>query len=108
MSSSPSVAVAEVAGGSVSFDALSSAQGSLAWIETGSGGLPAVVTWSPGQQPTKLPVPIGSSLHAYGGGAVAFANGGFWFVNADDGQIWRSGSGVPLTGDHRAIGDLAF
>jgi len=46
-----------------------------------------LVTWSAGSGLTSIPAAIGSSLHAYGGGAVTLGESGFWFVNVGDGQI---------------------
>lgn len=109
MSTSSGLPASEAVQRSVSIDGLLSGAGRLAWIDSGVGeDGPALATWSAGSGSTSIRAEIGSSLHAYGGGAVALGEGGFWFVNAGDGQIWRSSSASPLTCELRTLGDLSW
>jgi dipeptidyl aminopeptidase/acylaminoacyl peptidase len=98
-----------VAERSISFDALTSVGGGLCWVQSGADDEgERFVAWSAGRGETSFPVAIGSSLHAYGGGAYAVENDQLWYVSAGDGQVWRSGIGSPLTHEHRTLGDLSL
>ncbi len=103
-----------VAARSTSYDAVHTTGDSVAWLETRpADGCAVVVTWTPGQG-TRDATPdgfdVGTSIHAYGGGAYTYTPAGLVVVNADDQRLHLidpDGAPRPITppGDDR-YGDL--
>ncbi|MBB6037677.1 S9 family peptidase [Phytomonospora endophytica] len=77
------------------------------WVESRpEQGVDVVATWTPQEVPTFTTIPVGNSIHAYGGGTYAVSPRGIWVVSSDDGRIWLDG-GSAYTSPGSA-GDLRF
>lgn len=103
-----------VAARSTSYDAVCITGQAVTWLETRpSDGRTVVAMWSPGQgarDVTPDGFDVGTSIHAYGGGAYAHTPTGLVVVSADDQRLHRvdhDGAARPITppSDHR-YGDL--
>ncbi|MGH3870338.1 MAG: S9 family peptidase [Pseudonocardiaceae bacterium] len=103
-----------VAARSTSYDAVHTTGDTVVWLETRPAeGRTVVATWAPGAG-TKDATPdgfdVGTSIHAYGGGAYTYTPAGLVVVNAQDQRLHlidRDGVARPITppGDDR-YGDL--
>ncbi|MFN2497027.1 MAG: prolyl oligopeptidase family serine peptidase, partial [Pseudonocardiaceae bacterium] len=102
-----------VAARSTSYDAVHTTADTVAWLETRPDGCTVVAAWTPGQG-TKDATPggfdVGTSIHAYGGGAYTYTPAGLVVVNSADQRlhmIGPDGAVRPITppGEDR-YGDL--
>jgi len=109
-----SIGAGLVATQSTSYDAVHTSGETVAWLETRRGdGRTVVVMWTPGhgvRDATPDGFDVGTSIHAYGGGAYASTPAGLVVVNSDDQRLYRvhhDGTAHPITppGDDR-YGDL--
>lgn len=109
MSDEKGLPAAQVARRSTSYDGLSAWGDRLHWLEAlpASGDL-VLATWTAEHGVTLDGLPIGNSVHAYGGGSIVANDVGTWVVGASDGQIRRADNGVACTDSPHAHGDLAF
>src|ERR1043166_1558765 len=64
-----------------SFDELQSVGPSLYWLESGSGTGSQVAEWSSAAGTKVWGAPVGSAIHAYGGGSYAVVDGVIWAVD---------------------------
>lgn len=88
-----SIGAGLVAARSTSYDAVRTIGQAIAWLETRpSDGRTVVATWSPGhgtRDVTPDGFDVGTSIHAYGGGAYAHTPAGLVVVSADDQRLHR-------------------
>ncbi len=103
-----------VAAWSRSYDAVHTSGDTVAWLETRAAeGRTVVATWTLGQgteDATPDGFDVGTSIHAYGGGAYSYTPVGLVVVNAEDQRLYLidpDGAAQPITppGDDR-YGDL--
>ncbi|MGH3906640.1 MAG: prolyl oligopeptidase family serine peptidase [Pseudonocardiaceae bacterium] len=93
-----------VAARSTSYDAVHTTADTIAWLETRpADGHTVVATWTPGQG-TRDATPdgfdVGTSIHAYGGGAYIYTPAGLVVVNAEDQRLHLidpDGAARPIT-----------
>ncbi len=82
-----------VATRSTSYDAVITTGQAVAWLETRpADGRTVVATWSPGhgaRDATPDGFDVGTSIHAYGGGAYTHTPNGLVVVSADDQRLYR-------------------
>ncbi|MCA1705381.1 MAG: hypothetical protein LC808_19840, partial [Actinobacteria bacterium] len=81
-----------VAARSTSYDAVHTSADTVAWLETRPAvGHTVVATWTPGQG-TRDATPdgfdVGTSIHAYGGGAYTYTAAGLVVVNGDSQRLY--------------------
>ncbi|MGH3919354.1 MAG: S9 family peptidase [Pseudonocardiaceae bacterium] len=93
-----------VAARSTSYDAVHTTGNTVAWLETRpADGCTVVVTWAPGEgtrDATPEGVDVGTSIHAYGGGAYTYTPAGLVVVDAEDQRLHlidRDGEAQPIT-----------
>jgi dipeptidyl aminopeptidase/acylaminoacyl peptidase len=107
---------AQVADQQVPVDELISRNGALWWLQSdpSRSGIKRLVRWTAAtgvEVQTPVDLPVGSWLHAYGGGNYAVGQQELWIAGADDSKIHRldlrTGCQVGLaTEDDFAYGDL--
>ena len=93
-----------VAARSISYDAVHTTADTVAWLETRPAeGHTVVATWTPGQG-TRDATPdgfdVGTSIHAYGGGAYTYTAAGLVVVNGDSQRLYLidlDGAARPIT-----------
>ncbi|BCJ74607.1 peptidase [Catellatospora sp. IY07-71] len=94
-------------GTAASYDSLAAGPAGLHWVESvPDAGHSVVATWSPSAGTMLGEPPVGSRVHAYGGGAYAVAGADTWVVREPDGQVWHAGTGRRLTGSPYPHGGL--
>ena len=107
-----------VAARSTSYDAVHTTEDTVTWLETRpADGHTAVATWTPDQgtmDATPGGFDVGTSIHAYGGGAYTSTPAGLVVVNAEDQRLYLidpDGTARPITppsddryGDLRPLG----
>jgi dipeptidyl aminopeptidase/acylaminoacyl peptidase len=93
-----------VAARSTSYDAVHTTGDTVAWLEARpADGCTAVATWTPGQglkDATPDGFDVGTSIHAYGGGAYTSTPAGLVVVNAEDQRLHLidpGGTARPIT-----------
>ena len=92
------------------FSFVEHAQDCLIWTEARpSEGREALVRWKNGEQVDLTPPPysVRSRVHEYGGKAFAVSGGHFWFVNADDQNIYYGSINRPADVSPLVIGDAS-
>jgi dipeptidyl aminopeptidase/acylaminoacyl peptidase len=81
-----------VAARSTSYDAVHTTGQTIAWLEGRPDGHIVVATWTP-DHGTRDATPdgfdVGTSIHAYGGGAYTFTPAGLIAINTDDQRLYR-------------------
>ncbi|MGH3961935.1 MAG: S9 family peptidase [Pseudonocardiaceae bacterium] len=99
-----SVGADMVAARSTSYDAVHTTGNTVAWLETRpADGCTVVATWAPGEgtrDATPEGVDVGTSIHAYGGGAYTYTPAGLVVVDAEDQRLHlidRDGEAQPIT-----------
>ncbi len=93
--------------GDASYDGLTAGPAGLHWVESvPDAGHSVVATWSPSGGTVLGALPVGSRVHAYGGGAYAVTGAGTWIVHEADGQVRHAGSGRRLTSSPHPHGGL--
>ncbi|MFD0262402.1 alpha/beta hydrolase family protein [Kitasatospora indigofera] len=112
------LAPAWVAQNVVAFDELRFAHASLWWLQSDPehGGVRRIMRSNPaglGLAVTPPQVPVGSQLHAYGGGSFAVARDAVWFVGDDGRSVFRLGGDgrtvrTAAGGGDSQFGDLAL
>lgn len=107
MSDGATPATGPPAWASGAYDSLAASPAGLHWVErVPTAGHDVVATWSPSGGTVLGSVPVGSAVHAYGGGAFAVTDRGTWVVHETDGQVWHAGSGRRLTASPFPYGGL--
>jgi dipeptidyl aminopeptidase/acylaminoacyl peptidase len=99
----------QVVARSRSFDELTGTAGGVSWVETvPETGRQIVGSWAPDAGVRLGSLPVGSVIHAYGGGVHAQRPDGAWVVGEDTGRVCDAVTGAPVTGGGYAYGDLAW
>ncbi|ROR46486.1 S9 family peptidase [Kitasatospora cineracea] len=116
MTENDGLSAAEAARAAVTRDELVAAHGALWWLESDpdQGGGKRLVRSEPSGRAvpvTPSALPVGGSLHAYGGGNFAVAEDAVWFVGPGDGVFFQPVDGDPVVlekGNGWAYGDLSL